>query len=211
MRFSLPLHLATVSLISASAVNGDAIICYDDSTYLDAAGTVHLINFIDLPDGRPSFDGAEITPDFNYGDSGALFSSPSDNLSLQMRAGGDFQLTATATPPERTWMDVRPTTPSIGVAILYDGETTLSAYDAAGVLIAVAVPRDMVGLPRHEGHDHGGFLGIVSDIPIASVRVDRGESFEAIHGFLYSPVPEPATVFALLLCGPLLRARRRRL
>lgn len=211
MRIAVHLLLASAILGPASNVNGLAVICYDDEAFLDAVGTVHLINFIDLPNGRPSYDGAEITHSFNYEGAGAFFNSPTGILSLQMREIGDFQLAAMAVPPERAWIDVRPTNPSRGVAILYEGQTTLSAYDDAGVLIAVAVPRDTVGLPRHDGHDHGGFLGIVSDVPIASVRVERGESFEAIHGFLFSPVPEPATVSALLLCAVLVRGRRPRI
>lgn len=193
------------SCLGASA-NADLGIYYDDATYIEAAGTVHLINFLDLPDGTPSFHGAEITPAFNYGLSGATFSDPHGALSLVEREAGDFALTAHSVPPEFTWIDVDLSSSARGVAILFEGETTLSIFDELGGLIAVAASEHLPALPRHDGHDHPGFMGIVSNIPIASVRIDRGESSEAILSFIFTPVPEPGTI--VLLSMAILGLRR---
>lgn len=191
-----------VAVLVASPVYAGATAYFDDASYLDAAGFAEIINFLELPDGSPSHHGAFITPAFNYEEFGATFTAPAGFLELILRSEGDFALRTELDAPSLAWIDATLGTPCRGVAILFEGETTLSAFDADdNLLITASLHDELHGSPRH--HD-GGFLGIVSDIPVARLRVDRGLEFEQIHGLIMTPVPEPASamlvgaVFALL-------------
>ncbi len=178
---------------------------HDDEAYLDAAGTVSIINFLEQPDGSPSADGVLITPDFNYESLGAKFLTPSGPLMLVEHEMADFSLMASTETGSRTWIDVAPTDRWSAVAIVFEEFTTLSAYDAHGNLLIEAQPDE----PPERHHDGPLFLGIVSQTPIAAVRIDRGENVEEVLDLLFTPVPEPSTAAAsgliLLVVGRRLR------
>lgn len=192
-------------VFSAHAARADLMVFHDDESYLQAAGTVHIINFLEQPDGSPAADGVPITANFNYDAFGAHFSAGAGALTLEENHDAGFVLRAAVSAPGQTWIDAALTAPATAVAILYGDATTLSAYDVNGVLLGVAEPDDHgFAAPRH---DEAGFLGIVSDVPIGSVRIFGGGDHEQIAAFFFTPVPEPAT--ALLLCAVVQLHRRR--
>ena len=171
----------------------------DEAAFRAAAGAVQEIDFETLPDGSPSVDDTLITPDFNYTDQGVTFSSPFPTLLV----GGvprDFMLgSQNADTTARNWITADLVTPAAAVGIFsFSGRTTLSVFGADDALIGSAT---LVG----SGDDL--FVGIVSDLPIATVVQDRGSSGELMQDFLFTPVPEPATLL-LLTVGVLGVVRR---
>lgn len=204
---SLTLTIPIV-ILSAHAARADILIFHDDESYLQAAGTVHIINFLEQPDGTPASDGVPITPSFNYDALGAHFAAGVGELTLAQDQDAGFVLRATVPEPGQTWIDAALMTPAFAVAVLYGDATTLSAYDVNGTLLGIAEPDNPgLGGPRH---DEAGFLGIVSDVPIGSVRISRGSDHEEISAFLFTPVPEPATGLLLTCAVVLFRRRRQR-
>ena len=144
-----------------------------------------------------------ITPDFNYTDQGVTFLTPYPELRIGTPPQeGGFDLFATAgDTADRNWIIADFVMPAWAVGITLPGGTTLSAFDAEEQLIA-----SLSG----GGPGGGNFLGIVSAVPIVTATGDRGASFEIWESFLFTPIPEPATL--LLLAGGaavLLRRRRR--
>lgn len=177
---------------------------HSDEAYLNVAGTVHIINFNEQPNGSPALDGVPISPEFNYGNHGATFAAGMGSLTLASNLELGFVLRAEAALQINTWIDANLTTPATAVAILHGDATTLSVFDVYGTLLGIAEP-DKQGLvvPRH---DEAGFLGIVSDVPVGSIRVSRGAEHEEIAAFFFTPVPEPATALLLSTVVVMLRS-----
>lgn len=195
----------TLIALGAPARAGPVTTFTDLDAFLEAAGDVREIDFETLPDGTPSVAGTLITPDFNYTDQGVTFLTPYPELRIGTPPqGGGFPLFATAGDTAlRNWIIADFVTPAWAVGIVFPGHTTLSAFDADEELVA----RISGG-----GSGAGFFLGIVSDLPIASATGDRGASAEVWDSFAFTPIPEPVTL--LLLGGGalvVLRRRRRRL
>lgn len=204
----LSIAAAIVSVIAVGSASASIQVFHTDEEYLLAAGTAHVINFVEQPDGLPSVDGVSITPDFNYGSAGARFAAGRGDLFLAADDQAGFVLRATVSSPEETWIDGELSTPSTAVAILYGDATTLSVFDIHGMLIGTAIPEESgFTLPRH---DDEGFLGIVSDVPIASVRISRGLDHEEIAAFLYTPIPEPASSILIVIGMTVFHSARRK-
>lgn len=202
------LLLCMLACLPATTIRASIVSYFDDSAYLEAAGTVHIINFADLPDGSPAYHDAAITDEWNYEAAGAHFGSPGD-LRLLLRETGDFALRTEVSAPQQAWIDIALTNPASAVAIFFDDQTTMSLFDVSGVLLAVIHPPVEPLQPRHENHP--GFMGVVSGTPIGSLRVARGHYHEAIHGFLFTPVPEPASICLVAFAvGAALPKRKRR-
>lgn len=172
----------------------------DLDAFLAAAGDVHEIDFETLPDGTPSFSGALITPEFNYTDQGVTFSSPFPTLSVEGSPGFFALGSQFPDTTQRNWIIANLVTPATAVGIFFPGDTTLSVYDGNDLLI---------GNVSLSGGGAGLFLGIVSDVPIFSAIEDRGASGETMESFLFTPVPEPATLL-LVTAGVRVVLRRRR-
>ena len=87
---------------------------------------------------------------------------------------------------QRTWIVADMTLPAHAVGAYSAGDTTLCAYAQGGARL---------GCVSYDSFGNGVpfFVGIVSQVPIASVIQDRGGSIEQMLSFTYSAVPEPAT------------------
>ena len=190
----------TFGVLAAPARAGPVQTFTDLDDFLAAAGDVREIDFETLPDGSPSYFGAEITPEFNYTDQGAIFSSPLPRLQISMSGGGDFVLTTVTPTSKRNWIIADFVTPAWAVGIVFPGGTTLSAFDAEDQLI---------GSIFGGGSGGGHFMGIVSDVPIASATGDRGSSGDIWQTFYSTPIPEPASLL-LLASGVAVVLRPRR-
>ncbi len=192
----------TAILAAALPTKGGPIWFYDDyEGFVAAARVVQTIDFDTLPDGTSSFPRAEITPDFNYTDEGVTFSTPVPHLFLEGNDVSGYALGADAYPLSvRNWIVGELTVPAFAVGTFYPAYTMVSIYDSAGTLLG--------------SEDYGGqgvlFLGVVSEVPIASVTLDRGTTFAVCNDFVFAPIPEPGTI---LLVGfgamALLRARHQ--
>jgi hypothetical protein len=189
-------------IVQVPSVRAGPVTTFTDlEAFLAAAGDVQEIDFETLPDGTPSVANTLITPEFNYTDQGVTFSSPFPVLRIGNPHRGLFDLEVFHQDSNaRNWIIADFVTPAFAVGIVFPGGTTLSAFDADEQLI-VSVSGS------HSGA--GWFLGVVSDVPIASITQDRGSSYDIMQSFLFTPVPEPGTLllFAVGL-GALMRRRR---
>lgn len=201
------LVLCPLACLPSTTIRAGIVAYFDDSAYLEAAGTVHIINFADLPDGSPAYHDAVITDDWNYETAGGHFRSPG-GLRLVLRDTGDFALRTEVAAPDVAWIEIGLTTPSSAVAIFFEDHTTMSVFDTSGSLLALVHPPGEPHQPRHEGH--AGFMGVVSATPIGSIRLSRHQTHEAIHGFLFTPVPEPASICLITLGGIAALPKRKR-
>lgn len=163
--------------------------------FIAPGDSISLINFETLPNGSPSFGGANITPAFNYVLQGALFGSPFPSLKVVGNTQIGFALEAhTSSPIAHNWITAQLTQPERGIGVRTIGHTTLSAYDSEGTLIASVFHNSGISY----------FLGIRSNIPIARVVIDDFTNSIAIDDFtmIHIPVPEPASAALLLLVAP---------
>jgi len=172
----------------------------DYEGFLAAAGDVRTIDFETLPDGSPSHVGMHITPDFNYTSQGVTFSSPTGAPFISGNPVSGFGLMADAYfEQQRTWIIATLTQGALAVGFFGPGTEFLSVYGGDGTLLDEAVvPGNVVDW----------FVGFVSDVPIARAVGDLGGTGAAIQAFAFTPVPEPMTVF-LLLIGAFAAVRRR--
>lgn len=176
---------------------------WSDAGFWSAGDTGALINFQTLPNGSPSFGGANITPAFNYVLQGALFTSPFPSLKVVGNAQLGYALEAyTSNILAHNSITAQLTSPERGVGVWVIGHTTLSAYDAQGTLLTSVSYDDPNGIEY--------FLGIKSSTPIARVVIDRGTNIATLDDFtmIHIPVPEPASATLLLLAVPILLRRR---
>lgn len=162
-------------------------------------GGLRLIDFETLPDGSPAFTGAQITPAFNYTPWGVTFSAPVEIPTITGPAGDRGLRAFDPDSIVREWIQAELVRGTTAVGVDFGGGTTLYAYDATDAEIA-RVSFSASGSPW--------FLGIVSEVPIRRVRVDRGANFEEIGKFVFNPIPEPAT--GVLMALGVMAARQRR-
>ena len=172
------------------AVRAGFVTYTDVDEFLAAAGNVQEIDFETLPDGSPSFSGALITPEFNYTNQGVEFFSQSPILQIAGNPISGFGLRAGPDQSEgpRNWIIAELLTPATAIGVLFGGETSVAIFDGDGGLIAL------------EEFGFGGldqFAGFVSDVPIATVVIDDGIKRQSIQSFLFTPVPDPATLLLL--------------
>ena len=165
----------TFLLPFATALRAGPLTFTDLDAFLEAAGDVREIDFETLPDGSPSMDAVQITPEFNL-------------KAGQQGSGGP-----------RNWIIAELVTPATALAVLFPGGTTVSIFDTEGQLIASE--------PFPSLHQFGGF---VSDVPIGSAIVDRGIEGQSIESFLFTPIPEPATLLLLGFGGVIVLRHQRR-
>jgi hypothetical protein len=187
-------------LAVAGVARADPILFINDyEGFVAAAGDLQTIDFETLPDGSAAMGGEEITPEFNYTDQGVTFSSPRPTMYI---LGNPFDLAVDSYPSfERNWLVAELVIPAWAVGIFFPSSTTLSAFDENNGLVASA---------SYQGGGSGRFLGIVSDIPIASAVGDKGSSFQVFESFHFTPIPEPGTLAFLGLAGVVLSCKRGR-
>ncbi len=198
--------VAGLFVSSPSNTRAGPVVYTDRDAFLAAAGDVRTIDFETLPDGSPSYFGALITPDFNYTAEGVTFSSPVPVL----RIGGNpsnFQLDANSYPSgQRNWIIADMIVPATAVGIEFPGGTYLSLFDPQG---------QSLGTWLGGGSGSPFFLGVVvEDWAIGRAVVNRDGFAESIDSFIFTPVPEPASVVLVCMGGAFLlrgRIRSRRL
>lgn len=162
---------------------------------------LRIIDFETLPNGHPAQGGEFLTPEFNYTSLGVAFSAAIGQPQITAPAGFRGLQAFTSIPFAHNWLIGDFPYPTPGVGIYFPGHTTLTAFDASGSIIA----------SQAYGASGGPwFIGIVSEIPIARVTIDRNSNAEVINDFIFSPVPEPASVLLLGLCMLLTKRFRRR-
>lgn len=167
-----------------------------------AAGDVSTIDFDTLPDGSPSLSGTLITPDFNYIDQGVTFSGPVTTPFIAGNIVGGFGLVVDSYPSlvEPNWIIGDLVDPTHALAMSYPSFGILSIFDEQGQLIDI----------QANGAFGTAYLGVISDIPIASFTLDRHQSFSAINDYYQGTIPEPA-VLTLVVAGSIcLLCRQRR-
>jgi hypothetical protein len=186
--------------VSIKGVQGGVVTFLNDYPgFLAGAGDVRIIDFETLPDGSSSHVGVPITPDFNYTSLGVTFSSPTGDPFISGNPVSGFGLGADGYPDTRTWITATLTPPASAIGCFGPGFEFLSVYDGAGKRLAE-------GVVPGDGGDW--FVGFVSDVPIASVVADLGGTHAGVQTFVFTPVPDPATLF-LLLAGAVAAVRRR--
>lgn len=199
---SLLMGLLALSVFGVP-VRADPVFFVDDyAGFVEAAGDVQTIDFETLPDGSPGIAGTEITPDFNYTDQGVTFSSPRPRLYTVGNSVTGFGLMAESYPEfDPNWIIADFVTPAFAAGIVPVSSTTLSVFDLSG---------DLIASRRHGCAGPGCFLGIVSEVPIASGMID-GETYHISIGvFHYAPVPVPGSLILVLVGAGVLHARARR-
>ena len=199
----LAITFAVASLFSIRSSNASLVAYTDIDAFRAAVGDLRVIDFETLPDGTPSYDGALITPAFNYTAQGVTFSSPHPTLAITGYASGTgYPLTASNhdTSHGRNWIVADLVTPARAVGIVFPGITEFSVYGENDRFLSTL---------RHGGSGSAFFSGFVSDDPIFRAIGDRASSGEAWGAFHFAPVPEPPTVL-LMLMGVLALLRRVR-
>ena len=173
----------------------------DYDGFRQAAGELRTIDFETLPDGQQSYGGVPITETFNYDLQGAHFTAEQTVPLIAGNRYSGFRLGASRRFPwERTWLIGDLVTPALAVGVFYPGHTQLCAFDAAG---------GEIGCVRGET---SGFIGIVSETQIDQTIVDRGGVAEDIDAFVFSPIPEPATILLVVMAAgapTIFRSRQR--
>ena len=182
--------LVAVLACGAGVARGGVISFLNDyEGWLKAAGGVaQEIDFETLPNGNPSQAGFPITEHFNYTDQGVTFSSvPTDIDVLLIIVGNDvggFGLAAFGNSLEvgivSTFVE-----PAFAAGVFFPGITTFSIFSEDGVLLGEEM--------GSKYPDPEGFVGFVSDIPIAYTLNTRDSTQEAIISYVFVPIPEPTT------------------
>lgn len=195
---------SAVALICWGTPARAGIVAFTDlDKFLEAAGDVHVIDFETLPDGSPSYFGAEITPDFNYTSLGVEFFSHAPRLLLAGHVDTGFRLRAGPYPDSegpRNWLTADLLEPATAIGILFGGGTTLTIANADGTA--------QLATRTWGGGGMGMFLGFVSDIPIGSGVIDRGYDHASADSFFFTPVPEPSALALVCFAGIGLLRRR---
>ncbi|MFO0973778.1 MAG: hypothetical protein U1A27_10115 [Phycisphaerae bacterium] len=172
--------------------SGTAPVCTYTSfqDFSQFGGPISVIDFETMPNGQPTVNGTFLSPLFNYGSQGAIFSSP--NVAPELVGNpGDFDLFVdTHFASIHTSIIADLVTPCHAVGVAFPGGTTLSAYDAQN---------NLIGSIHLSGSGSGFFVGITSDALIARAVADSGSFVEDIEAFYFNPTPEPASVTLLLV------------
>jgi len=171
----------------------------DFDGFMQEAGPLSIIDFETLPDGQPSMGGEELTDDFNYDAQGVHFSAPFPYPFIAGNPVTGFELAVSAS--QDTWIIAELIAPAYAVGGFFAGATELCAFDQLGSEIA-CVSFNQSG--------EGNFVGIVATDPIYSAVFSEGAHSERIESFIFSPVPEPATLALLASAAALMVGRRRR-
>jgi len=200
MLVRLSIVLAAVLAIASASFGAVQTFINDYAGFQAAAGPLSIIDFETLPDGSPSTAGTPITAAFNYDALGAHFSAPLSDPFIAGNAMSQFgfDLVALTAFPQRTWIDIDLVMPGRAIGVFFPGGTRLFVYDASGALIASTFYSSPGG---------GHFLGLVSDSPIFSAKVDRGGDAEDIHSVVFDNIPEPASALFLSIGAVFVRAR----
>ncbi len=112
--------LLTVFLVCAAGglTQAEVVSFTDYDAFVAAVGEVRIIDFDTLPDGSPSYRSVPITPEFNYGDQGVVFSAPIDALFITGNSGSGFGLTSDGYPDIHTWITATFADPAYGVGFI---------------------------------------------------------------------------------------------
>ena len=203
----LLLASGVLGLLLTSSAQGSPLTFLDDyEGFVEAAPTeVQSIDFETLPDGSPSYAGAEITPEFNYTHLGATFLPHRDpGTYIYGNSVTGFHLNADSYPSfERNWIIADLAEPAWAVGTWFVSDCIFSVFDGNGDLL-LEVSHGGAGAPMR-------FVGIVSDVPIARATMDQSFYAAWSDEFVFASVPEPSSGAGLLILGAigLVRCRRR--
>ena len=190
------------AVVPVQAGGGVQTLVEDFEGFVEAAGPGLLeIDFETLPDGSPSEGGTPITKDFNYTEQGVFFWPPVPDLFVGGNEVNGFSLRADSESHfETTWITADLVDPAFAVGTFFGGDTTLSAFDENGNLIAIET---------FFGGGPGHFIGFVSDTPIAFTKNESFLPSESVSSYVFVPVPEPGSIVLLVLASAALCRRRR--
>jgi hypothetical protein len=193
MKIALKVVTAVTFLLASAGVRAGVVTYHDIDAFREAAGDLVEIDFDTLPDGSPSpdFTTVDLTPEFNYTDWGVTFSSPVPRLYI-VGSTGHALVAISNKSSIRNWIeaDFEPPVYALGVMTL--------------------APVAIFGLDNSFLGEFGsaGFIGMISEEPIDLAVIDTNDDGVNVSGFLFRPVPEPASLL-LLIAGAFAVARRR--
>ena len=170
--------LAIVVLVSSPVLADATAFVNDFPGWSLAAESFDTIDFETDPDGNASQAGVD-TPEFNYTDQGATFSTNAPDLILAGNQQTGFSLRGTGQFPLQVFIRADFVEPVNAAGIFFPGGTTLSVFDENDQLIASET---------HISSGSGLFLGFVADEPIAYAMVSRNGSLEDIESIHFSPI-----------------------
>lgn len=154
-----------------------------------AAGDVHTIDFETLPDGSPSVASTPITLDFNYTDQGVTFTAPVAPPFISGNPTSTFGLRVDASPESYpNWITADLVSPAKAVGVWFPSATILEIYDGNDNLTDSRIATKGASL---------GFVGAISDIPVASSVSTRNSTHVTISSYHFAPIPEPATLILM--------------
>ena len=203
-RLLLTIVLLMTVLCTTHARAGVISFLNDYEGWLEAAGGVaQEIDFETLPDGNPSKAGFPITEHFNYTDQGVTFSAVPTDIDVFLFIGGNpvggFDLGADGPSLEvgivSTFVE-----PAFAAGVFFPGITTFSIFTEDGVLLGEEMGSKFP--------DPEGFVGFVSDVPIAYSLNTSDSTQEGILSYVFVPIPEPSACI-LLGFGFVLFVRRQ--
>ena len=181
---TVPATFAMLLALASRPAFADATAFVNDFPGWSAAAEVfETIDFETDPDGNPAQSGVDITPEFNYTDQGATFSSNAEQLGAFFGFCGNptsgFNLCALGQSPQQLFIRADFVETVNAVGIFFPGGTTLSIFDQNDQLIA------------SQSHVSSGselFLGFVTDEPIAYAMASRDAFLEHIEAIHFSPI-----------------------
>jgi hypothetical protein len=207
---------ALVLLGATHPAQASVVTFTSEAAFVTAAGAGTVIDFDTDSGGNPIPDGAAIST--QYSSEGVAFQpfnggSPIARVLFPRSSPNDLQAVPTTAGGGGFEADFSPNVSAVGLWVgdLQGpdfGNSLFEVLDAHGASLGSFNLFDQVG----DGSFKYLFFGVVSDTPIAALRVSVGAlDYVTFDDLRFSnPVPEPGTLLLLASGGSVLMARRRK-